>query len=270
MKFINIDLSEDILDAALDTVNERCIMIFPTRASANLARLRFEPRWQLEQIIWTAMEDFKASIMSSELPRLEDEKRLLTLYQILTQEEREYFHLTCYDDVVDWGNNFFQFMQDFSEAGRDVKELSALRDAPDMYLRYWQELHIEHITNILESYRQRITEMGFTDTIFSPGLGALEIPYRGYRIVSVNQYYYSKFEQELLLGCEQSQNEVWLLYHGGVADEKAGIRPVSTPPSSTNSSPKSLRSASINVRMKSNMHCSYSLRENSLKPAAPS
>ncbi|MCB5271197.1 MAG: PD-(D/E)XK nuclease family protein [Candidatus Cloacimonetes bacterium] len=220
MKFINIDLSEDILDAALDTVNERCIMIFPTRASANLARLRFEPRWRFEQIIWTAMEDFKASIMSSELPRLEDEKRLLTLYQVLTQDECEYFHLTCYDDVVDWGNNFFQFMQDYTEAGQDVNKLAALQDAPDMYLRYWQEVHIGHISAILERYRQRISDMGFTDTIFSGGISGLQIPYRNYRIVSVNQYYYSKFEQELLLGCEQSQNEVWLLYHGGQADER--------------------------------------------------
>ena len=225
MKFINIDLEKDILDAALDCVSARCIMVFPTRASANLARLRYEPRWQFEEIIWTAMEDFKASIISSGLPRLEDEKRLLTLYQILTPEERDYFHLTGYNDVVDWGNHFFQFLQEYSEAGRDVNELDALRDAPDMYLRLWQEEHIGHIVEIISRYRERITAMGFTDIIFLGSAPNLQIPYRGYRIVSVNQYYYSKFEQELLYGCEQSQNEVWLLYHGGQADEKSWQTP---------------------------------------------
>ena len=229
MKFINIDLNRDILDAALDCISERSIMIFPTRASANLARLRFEPRWQFEEIIWTTIQDFKASVMSSLLPRLEDEKRLLTLYQILSPEEREYFHLTAYDDVVAWGNNFFQFLQEYSEAGRDVNGLGALLDAPEMYLRAWQEEHIAHIAGILERYRLRIGELGFTDIIFSGSAADLQIPYRGYRIVLVNQYYYSKFEQELLVSCEQSQNEVWLLHHGGVADEKSWQTPAFDP-----------------------------------------
>lgn len=225
MKFINIDFEHDILDAALEHINARCIMVFPTRASANLARLRFEPRWRLEQIIWTTMEDFKTSIMSSELPLLQDEKRLLTLHQNLTGAEREYFHLTDYNDVVDWGQHFFQFLQDYSEAGRDIKELSALQDAPDMYLRHWQEVHLGHIVNILDRYQERIKAMGFTDLIFSGAVDAVQIPYRGYRIVLVNQYYYSKFEQELLLSCEQSQNEVWLLHHGAQADEKSWQTP---------------------------------------------
>ena len=225
MKFIKIDFESDILDAALDCVNARCIMVFPTRASANLARLRYEPRWHFEQIIWTAIQDFKASITSSELPRLEDEKRLLTLYQIMTPEERDYFHLTGYDDVVDWGNNFFQFLQDYSEAGRDVNELGTLCEAPDMYLRLWQEEHIGRITAILSRYRQRTHDMGFTDIIFSSSVAPLQIPYRDYRIVLINQYYYSKFEQELLLSCEQSQNEIWLLYHGTKADEKSWQTP---------------------------------------------
>ncbi|MCB5253862.1 MAG: PD-(D/E)XK nuclease family protein [Candidatus Cloacimonadaceae bacterium] len=225
MKFISIDLNQDILDAALDCISERCIMVFPTRVSANLARLRFEPRWHFQQIIWTTMEDFKAGLVSTELPRLEDEKRLLCLYQVLTQEECEYFHLSEYNDVVDWGNHFFQFLQEYSEAGRDVNQLATLPDDPDIYLRHWQEEHIGHIANILERYRERISEMGFTDIIFSSSAQDLQIPYQDYRIVLVNQYYYSKFEQELLHSCEHSQNEVWLLHHGGQADAKSWQTP---------------------------------------------
>lgn len=225
MKFINIDLNQDILDAALDCVSERCIMVFPTRVSAKLARLRYEPRWHFQQIIWITMEDFKAGIVSSSLPRLEDEKRLLCLYQVLTPEEREYFHLSEYNDVVDWGNHFFQFLQEYSEAGRDVNELAALLDDPEIYLRHWQEEHIGHIANILGRYREHINAMGFTDIIFSSGSENLQIPYRDYRIVLVNQYYYSIFEQELLLSCEHSQNEVWLLHHGGQADARSWQTP---------------------------------------------
>jgi hypothetical protein len=219
MKFIHIKLDQDILNAALKTINERCIMVFPTRVSANLARLRFEPNWHFEEVIFTTMEDFKASLLATDLPQLEDEKRLLCLYQVLSQEDKEYFHLLDYGDLVDWGNHFFQFLQEFSEAGRDVNDLAALLEAPELYLRHWQEEHIKRISDILQRYRGRIGEMGFEDRIFHPPLTQLHIPYQDYRIVLVNQYYYSKLEQDLLLCLEHQQNEIWLLYHNLDVDE---------------------------------------------------
>lgn len=219
MKFITISFAQNILDAALKYACDRCIMIFPTRVSANLARLAYEPNWHFEDITFTTMEDIKSALLTSELPQLEDEKRLLALYQVLSNEDREYFHLPSYNDVVAWGNNFFQFLQEYSDAGRDVNELAQLIDKSELYLRQWQEQHISRIAQILQRYHELIQELGFDDRIFHPPLEQLSIPYQNYRIILVNQFYYSQLEKDLLGCLEQNQNEVWLLYHNLDVDE---------------------------------------------------
>ena len=135
MKVQSIPFSENIITAALDCICNRCIMVFPTRASAAIAQKQFQPQWQLEEITWTTMEEFKSSLLITDQPRVEDDKRLLALYQVLTEEEKEYFHLSTYGDLVDWGNHFFQFFEELGEAGHSPDYLSSIADQGILYLR---------------------------------------------------------------------------------------------------------------------------------------
>ncbi|MCK9333537.1 MAG: hypothetical protein M0Q19_10295, partial [Candidatus Cloacimonetes bacterium] len=165
MEFKVLDFSEDIIDGALKEVCDKCIMVFPTRISADLARLRFEPRWNLEAVQWLAMEDFKAILLASDQPLMQDEKRLLSLYQVLDEEDKQRFHIWEYNDVIEWGTNLFQFMQEFSEAGKALDDLLRLGEDKDLYLRAWQEDQIGRIHAILQRYLAFIANLGFTDAI---------------------------------------------------------------------------------------------------------
>lgn len=214
MEFKVLDFSEDIIDGALKEVCDKCIMVFPTRISADLARLRFEPRWNLEAVQWLAMEDFKAILLASDQPLMQDEKRLLSLYQVLDEEDKQRFHIWEYNDVIEWGTNLFQFMQEFSEAGKALDDLLRLGEDKDLYLRAWQEDQIGRIHAILQRYLAFIANLGFTDAIFSYPINNLHVPFQGYRIVFVNQFYYSKLEQYLVRSCEEHQNQVIIYYHG--------------------------------------------------------
>jgi len=218
MHFIKIGFDQDLTQCALERITERCILVFPTRASANQARLRFEAKWELQELIWTSMEDFKAMALASDTPLLEDEKRLLCLYQVMNEEERDYFHISIYDDLVDWGNHFFRFLQEYSEAGYDVLEFGTLQDRVELNLKGWQEKHIGHLCKIIHRYHQKIQAMGFSDRIFRMDPAQESIPFQDYRIIFVNQYYYSKREQELIRQCARV-NEIMLIYQGAEPDE---------------------------------------------------
>jgi hypothetical protein len=188
-------------------------MVFPTRASAEIARRSFEPSWNLQEIHWLTMEDFKRVLLAKDTPVMEDEKRLLCLWQILSAEDKDFFHLAQYQDLVEWGGNFFRFLEEFREANRPIEDLVNLSQDPLLYIRAWQEEHLKRIHGIVSDYRSFVEKLGFTDPIFTDLTQQIYIPWEGYRIVFVNQFYFSKLEQNLIALCEASLAEVILLNH---------------------------------------------------------
>lgn len=213
MHFYVVDFGKDILDSALDMVSERCIMVFPTRVAADLARKRFEPRWNLEEILWLTMEDFKRAILARDKPMVEDEKRLLCLWQVLTSDDKAYFHLREYNDVVEWGTNLFDFLMEFREAGRSPDELIQLSNDPMLYIRAWQDEHLSRIYAIYLRYKDFVEDLGMSDPIFRSSADELYISWQNYRLLLVNQFYFSKLEQEIIRSCEDIGNEVIILNH---------------------------------------------------------
>lgn len=228
-----VEFISDIIDSALESITERCIMVFPTRAAAELARSRFEPRWALQDVSWLTMEDFKTILLAEEKALLEDEKRLLALYQILEEKDKERFHIRSYGDLVNWGTNLFHFMQEFNEANKGVDDLLSLCEDQSLFLRAWQEVHIEHIHAILQRYKEFIEARGFGDRIFRLPLHEVSIPWQDQRIVLVNQFYYSKLEQELVLRCEEAHNDVILYYHEARIEGEHWQMPVFRPEESS-------------------------------------
>lgn len=213
MTFLIENFTKDILDCALEHVSDRSILIFPTRAAAEIARMRYEPRWNLEEIHWLTMEDFKRILLAQNRALAEDEKRLLSLWQVLTEEDKAYFHFSDYADIVEWGTNFFAFMMEFREAGRALTELKDLVLDPQLYIRAWQEEHINRMDGILNRYQAFLDALNMSDAIFCPSSEEVEVPWRNYRIIFVNQFYFSHLEQALARSCEGAGNEVLILSH---------------------------------------------------------
>ncbi len=214
MEIKTIPLSEDLLDAAFSHLSDKTLMIFPTRRAAGVASRRFISDWKLQEASFISMEDFMDACILPSAPVLMDEKRLLCLYLVMGEENREFFHILQYADIVEWGRKFFDFFEELSDEEVDVESLDDLKNSGVFYLQMWQETYLERIQQIRRDYFNYISALGFTDKMFYLHKESIYIPWQNYRIVFVNQYYYSKLEVTLIHALEEAGNEVSVLYHG--------------------------------------------------------
>ena len=213
-RYKTVGFDQDIIDEALAETGLQTVLVFPTKRSAGTAERRNYPDWQFEELIFTSMDELKETLILPPAPLLQEDKRLLCLYRCLTSENREFFHINEYADIISWGQQFFRFFDDLAEELIDPLSLGGLADSGSFYLQNWQELHIEQILGIRERYVKLVQELGFTDKIFVSLETDLKIPWRGYKLVFVNQYYYSALERELIHALENSGNSVLIVWQG--------------------------------------------------------
>ncbi|MCB5246733.1 MAG: PD-(D/E)XK nuclease family protein, partial [Candidatus Cloacimonetes bacterium] len=218
--FINVSFSEDLTKAALDQVRDGCVLVFPTRISAARARERFMEGWALQDCEFVAMEDFKDDLLLPSQPRISDDKRLLCLYQALSEEDREYFHINGYFDIVEWGNHFFQFFEECCDEELGAEVLRDLPGRAQITLLNWQEDYLHRVMDIRGRYRSVLEALGQSDPIFSRTAAVIQVPFSQKRVIFVNQYYYSKLEKALLQALEDAGNEVLVLVQAPAEDSR--------------------------------------------------
>jgi len=221
MHYITLDYSDDLLSKTLELVQDKSILIFPTRAAAEIARLTYQKAWTLQDVMWISMEDFKQLLLLSDKPVLDEDKRLICLYQVMSESQREHFHINSFSDLKTWGTQYFQFLSELYEAGIPILSLEERIQNLNLNLRLWQEANLQLIQEITLQYKKYIEQKGFADKIFHAGANQALMPFSGYRIISVNQYYFSVLEKDLLRRCEDAGNAIVLLHHGVEMDPES-------------------------------------------------
>ena len=208
-----LPFSADITAAVLNEIADPSLFVFPTHASASRARRIFQPRWQLEDVDFITMEELRQMLIPAPLPDLQDEKRLLCLWQVLEEEDKQTFHLYCYDDLVSWGQSFLSF---FAEMKDELADLSLLGDptAAGLGTRLWQEEHLRRVLAIRQRYQEFIASLGFTDRIFYLEPASVRIPFSARKVVFANQYYFSDLEKHLVDRLEDHGCEIVFLHQG--------------------------------------------------------
>lgn len=208
-----LPFSADLNAATIKEIVDPSLLIFPTLASASQARRLFQPRWQLEEVDFISMEQLRQMLLPAPHPELQDEKRLLCLWQVLDETDKETFHLYSYDDLVSWGQSFLSF---FAEMRDELVDLELLQDPAQMDLgtRLWQEEHLKRVLAIRQRYHDFILAKGFTDSIFYLGLEQAVIPFSARKLVFVNQYYFSKLEKLLVERLEANGCDIVFLHQG--------------------------------------------------------
>jgi len=210
---MKIDLAQDLDGVVLSLSKPGSILIFPTRIAANRAMLMANRIWDLEERTFLSVEDLREALILPDQPVLTDEKRLLCLYLVMGETQREFFHLYSYGDIVDWGKRFFDFFEELAEECVEPETLAKLGESGTFHLQEWQELYLQRILQIRSDYRAYIGALGFTDRIFYLQAGGIKIPWTGRHLVYVNQYYYSALEKAQIAALEK-QNQVTILTHG--------------------------------------------------------
>ncbi|MDD2331014.1 MAG: PD-(D/E)XK nuclease family protein [Candidatus Cloacimonetes bacterium] len=213
-KIIIHDFREDILEQSLKHIQDGTIMVYPTRQSARLAHQSYHPLTGLCQVEFLAIEDLKTMMLAPDKPLIQDEKRLLALYQVLEPEDKAIFHLEEYADLIPWGGNFFSFFAELCEEEVDLKRLEDLEAGAEFFAQGWQIEFIQRVLAIRLRYREFIGGLGFEDRIFTHGAKALHpLPlYTNY--VFVNQYYYTSLEKSMISFLEEQGKGIVILLQG--------------------------------------------------------
>jgi len=209
-----VPFDRDIIEQSLHFVKDESILIYPTKVSCDIARRSFYPQWHLQKVDFITMEELKHRGFVSDLPTLEDEKRILSLFLVLSAEDKNLFHLSTYEDGAEWGRHFFDFYEELAE--EEVAPDSIIEGDlyEGYYLQGWQEEYLTQMAAIRNRYEQFITIRGFTDKIFIHQEKLFEIPPSVKHCIFVNQYYYSKLEESIITKLESNGIEVIRLYQG--------------------------------------------------------
>lgn len=208
-----VDFSQDLNQHAFRHVADPSYLVFPSRVAAQSAWRSFLPGWQLQNAQFLSMEEFRDLLFVPSLPELQDEKRLLCLWQVLSKDDREAFNLYRYQDIISWGGRFLDFFEEMQDELVSVEYLA--HEAPlEIAMREWQEEHLTRILDIRQRYLDFITRQGFTDKMFYLQPDAMRIPDSPCRVVFVNQYYFSALEKRIVRHLEEQGFEITIIHQG--------------------------------------------------------
>jgi hypothetical protein len=223
-EYITIPFSDDLTKTALEQAQGSTVFVFPTHVSASRARHEFMRKWALQECDFITMQEFKESLLLPSEPVVSDDRRMLCLYQALSSEHREYFHINGFFDIVEWGNQFFQFFEELCDENLDVETLRNSQSLNHFNLLEWQENYLSKVLEIRANYQELLCKLGFSDPIFFQNKDKTNIVHTGIRYVFVNQYYYSKLEKSLIEAVEAAGNEIIIISQMLEAAEK-GLTP---------------------------------------------
>ncbi|HOH46690.1 MAG TPA: hypothetical protein PLX59_02535, partial [Candidatus Cloacimonadota bacterium] len=105
LKYLAFD--EDLTMEALKYATDGTVLVFPTKLAASEAERRHYANWAFETCRFLSMDEYKHGFIHYELPRLEDDKRLLCLFRAMSPELRDWFHIYSFTDSIRWGQQFF-------------------------------------------------------------------------------------------------------------------------------------------------------------------
>lgn len=213
-EFRYINLGDDIQRAVLPELEQDTWLIFPTERSCREALSNFQKHWQPIRIHFLSIDEFKTRVIYSSNILLQDEKRLICLYQAMTEADRLMFHLEKYPDIVDWGDHFFQFFKDLAEECVDADSLLTRMQNNEFSYQAWQMENLQRMLAIRKQYYAFITAKGYSDVIFDNTADNIRLPKNVKRFVFVNQYYYSRLELAIIEKLEAIKRQVIIIYQG--------------------------------------------------------
>ena len=214
MKFIHYPLSENLDTIVRELAKPDSILVFPTLSAAKKAQKDFLAKWDLSWRRFFSMEELRSALILPEQPLLTDDKRLLCLYLVMDESERQNFNIYSYSDVVDWGRRFFDFWEELGEECVSLEELQEKVNSGTFFMQEWQSIYLQKIITIRSNYYKYISALGFSDAIFCLKPANITVPWQGLNFYYINQYYYSALEKQQLKAIEKAGNNVTLVTHG--------------------------------------------------------
>ncbi|MDO9578044.1 MAG: PD-(D/E)XK nuclease family protein [Candidatus Cloacimonadales bacterium] len=204
----HIPLNQNILKAALSEIDSnKCLLLFPTRKSKNEAQKLYQTSWDFSEHEFLTMDEWKETRFTADKPILKEEKRTLAFYLSLSKESKEFFNIKNYNQSIDFSHNFFNFWEELAEeqVSHDaiLEVLAAKQSAGD-----WQLNSFQQLLHIKQNYKNFLQQSAYTDPIFVRSQPNFRFDAEYSKIIVVNQFYFTKFEKQLL---ENFEDKVTIL-----------------------------------------------------------
>ncbi len=214
-KFKFLDFNYNLLkvDDFLEA-KDSSIVIYPTLNNANMAQAYSQHSWQFEDILYLAIEDFTDMVLPSSKIILEDDKRVIALYKMLTEEEKLFFKITDFFDFIKLANKIFTLFDELAVELLDFTNLIQVLEDTNSNLFPWQIEYYDKILHLLQRYESWLKESSLEDKIFLKKIEKISLDYfKTYKhIYVINQFYYTGLEREIIRQLEELGKDVTLVY----------------------------------------------------------
>ncbi len=211
-EFRYIGFQDEVHSASLQDLQNNTWLIYPTQRSCREARWQFQKQWSFGNHRLLSMEEFKAELIWGEEICLLEDKRLLCLYQAMSEQQRHIFHLGGFDDIVDWGRHFFDFFEELSEEMVDAEELWSEIDRQGVDLQEWQKDKLQQLLEVRNRYREYLTAQGYGDKIFDNKIENFHPPAKIRNFRFANQHYYTALEKQIIQRLENLGKKVTVIF----------------------------------------------------------
>lgn len=210
-----VDFSCNLLQVDNFVANkEACLVLYPTQNNANLAQAYSQSCWQLENTLYLAIDSFKEMVLVSDKTFLEDDKRVIVLYRLLTEDDKLFFKVTDFFDFIKLANKIFKLFEELAEESIEFSSLCQLLEDANSTLFPWQIDYYERIYKLIIKFKDWLANHQFNDKIFNLRADNISLDYfKDYtHVYVINQFYYSNFERTLLTKLEEAGKELTLVY----------------------------------------------------------
>lgn len=193
---------------------EACLVIYPTRNNVNLAQAFGQNRWQFEDTLFLSLEDFTDMVLPCKHVILEDDKRVIALYLLMTDDEKSFFKVTDFFDSIKLVNKIFTLFDELAVELLDFSRVSQIIEEANSTLFPWQIEYYEKVHQLILRYKEWLEENHFDDKIFLKSETNIKLDYFAdySNVFVVNQFYFTALERAFIKQLEESGKQVTLIY----------------------------------------------------------
>ncbi|MBI9031418.1 PD-(D/E)XK nuclease family protein [bacterium] len=190
------------------------LVIYPTQNNANMAQSYSQYSWQFEEMLFLSIEDFTQLLLPTSKPILEDDKRVIALYQLLTDDEKSFFKVRDFFDFIKLANKIFTLFDELAVELLDFSRVIELLEEANSSLFPWQIDYYQRIQLLMLRYEAWLQEHNLSDKIFLKRADNIDLDYFAQysQVYVINQFYYTALERAFIKQMEESGKEVTLVY----------------------------------------------------------
>ena len=153
ISFRHIDWKEDLIETAIsEQRGQNTLFLVPTNLNKKRAVQYYQQDLDFSGDSIQTLEDWKTNLFTAPYPIVKEEKRALSLFKILDEEDRKIFKLSGYFQSIGFINDFFSFWEELTEEQTDIEDVLKVipgRSASDN----WQSVEFKRLLDIRNRYR---------------------------------------------------------------------------------------------------------------------